>query len=68
MAAAAILDSRKSLLLSQTLTDFDEILNIHFSTQHATATSKLEALIEIQYGRCHHLKKTANIISKKLLF
>ena len=66
MAASAMLDSRKSLLLSQILTDFDEILNIRFSAQHATAKSKLEALHKLQYDRHHHLKKTANIISKKL--
>ena len=43
-----------------------KFLNILFSAQHATAKSKLEALHELQYDRHHHLKKTANIISKKL--
>ena len=55
MVVAAMLDSLKSL-------------NIHFRAQHAAVKSKLEVLIEIQYSRCHHLKKQQILLVKNVRF
>ncbi len=62
MAAAAMLDSRKSQSLGHVLTDFDDILNIHLNMLLPKAN--LKALHEIQYGHCHHLKKQQILLVK----